>query len=902
MTSTKWVYAFEEGCAEMKELLGGKGAGIAEMTRIGLPVPPGFTITTQACLHTLENEHEFPTDLWLQVTWAMESLGDRMERAFGSDRNPLLVSVRSGSKFSMPGMMDTVLNLGLNDQAVLRLAEKTGDSRFAWDAYRRLVQMFAKVVLRVDPGLLEAVIAAERSGEGVDTDPELSAEGWQRVTRSFKQIVREQSGREFPQDPWEQLELAVHAVFQSWNGKRAVDYRNACGISHDLGTAVNIQAMVFGNTGWDSGSGVAFTRNPASGEKMLYGEYLGNAQGEDVVSGARTPIPVSELGEEMPEILASLIRIATTLETHYRDMQDMEFTIENGKLWMLQTRTGKRTAAAAVKIAVDMVDEGLIEKAEAVSRILPEQIDQLLHPRFDPRALQELEKSGRLLAKGLNASPGAAVGAVVFDADLAHRMGKEDGKAVILVRPETTPDDVHGMLAAQGILTQHGGATSHAAVVARQLGKPCVAGCEALKIDLERRLFTVNGTTVNEGSVISLDGTEGRVFQAALPTIEPDFEEEKDLQKILRWADGIRKLEVWANADDGPQATRARHYGAEGIGLCRTEHMFLGERTAVFQSAILAAADNNPAEFQRILDEQLLTLQRSDFHDIFRAMDRLPVVIRLLDPPLHEFLPSLEALVEATATLAAKGDTGDEYQEKKRLLSIVQDMHEFNPMLGLRGCRLGIMLPPLNKMQVRAIFEAACDAALEGIDVHPEIMIPLTSHVNELKVIQPLLEEVAQNVMEEKGITISYKFGTMIEIPRAALTAGEIAEMAQFFSFGTNDLTQMTYGISRDDAERKFLLAYVEQCILPKNPFQAIDQIGVGRLMEIAVEEGRAVRPSLEVGICGEHGGEPDSIEFCHRTKLNYVSCSPYRVPVARLAAAHAVVKEQKEKEQLVPA
>ncbi len=892
MVATKWVYAFEEGRASMKDLLGGKGANVAEMTTIGLPVPPGFTITTQACIAFLKEGGTFPEGMWDQAVEALESLGKKMGRKFGNNVDPLLVSVRSGSRYSMPGMMDTILNLGLNDEAIQALITKSGDPRFAWDAYRRLVQLFGKVVLHIDGLLFQEIIDRLREEEGVQSDPEVSAEGWEKGVRLFKELIKKESGLDFPQDPWVQLDYAIKAVFKSWNGKRAVDYRNATGISHDLGTAVNIQAMVFGNTGWDSGSGVAFTRNPSTGEKKFFGEYLANAQGEDVVSGARTPIPVQKMETEMPEIWRQLLQVADTLEHHYREMQDTEFTIENGKLWMLQTRNGKRTAAAEIKIAVDMVQEGLITKQEAVKRIETFQIDQLLHPRFDPAAKEKAEKDGRLLAKGLNASPGAAVGVVILDADNAERAAKEDGKPVVLVRPETTPDDVHGMLAAKGILTQHGGATSHAAVVARQLGKPCVAGCEAIKIDLQKRLFTVHGTTVCEGDFISLDGAEGKVYLGSLPTIAPNFEEMTELQTVLGWADEIRHLQVWANADDGEQATRARKYGAQGIGLCRTEHMFLGERTAIFQSAILAAADGDQKKFQKELDEKLLKLQRGDFYDIFKAMNGLPVIIRLLDPPLHEFLPSLEELIEEVTTLriqSAKG--GANLDEKVKLLKIVKDMHEFNPMLGLRGCRLGLMLPPLNKMQVRAIFEAACDATRDGYDVHPEVMIPLTAHVNELKEIQPLLEEVAQQVMNEKGIEVSYKFGTMIEIPRAALTAGEIAQKAQFFSFGTNDLTQMTYGISRDDAERKFLLAYVEKGILPENPFQSIDQTGVGRLMEMAVNEGRSARTDLEVGICGEHGGDPKSIEFCHRIGLNYVSCSPFRVPVARLAAAHAVLK-----------
>jgi len=883
--ATKWVYTFEEGNAGMKNLLGGKGANLSEMTSIGLPVPPGFIITTEACLAYLAEGEQFPEGLWEQTVENMKKLGEKMGRQFGDSNDPLLMSVRSGARISMPGMMDTILNLGLNDQAVEALAERSGDPRFAWDAYRRLIQMFGGVVMNVRGERFEELITRIRNEQGVKTDPEVSAEGWKQVVGWFKNVVREETGQEFPQDAWEQLRLAVEAVFKSWNGKRAIDYRNATGIPHDLGTAVNVQTMVFGNVGWDSGSGVAFTRNPSTGEDDFFGEYLFNAQGEDVVSGARTPIEVHHLKEDLPEAWDTLQEIAETLEKHYREMQDIEFTIENKKLWMLQTRSGKRTAAAAVKIAVDMVNEGLISKEEAVERIEPGQIDQLLHPHFDIEAME----AANVLAKGLNASPGAAVGRVYFTADTAEEMAKA-GQSVILVRPETTPDDVHGMLAARGILTQHGGATSHAAVVARQLGKPCVAGCEDIHIDMNRLQFMVDGTVVKEGDVISLDGASGRVYLGELPTVAPTFDEQPDLQQILEWADEIRRLGVWANADDPEQATRARNYGATGIGLCRTEHMFMGERTEKFQRGILAKQAGNEEEAQRVLDEELLPLQREDFYGIFKAMDGLPVIIRLLDPPLHEFLPPREELIAEVAAARARGE---DVSEAEKLLSTVEDMAEFNPMLGLRGCRLGIMMPELNTMQVRAIFEAACDAALEGVDVHPEVMIPLTSHINELKEIQPLLESVAQQVMAEKNIEIKYKFGTMIEIPRAALTAGEIASMAEFFSFGTNDLTQMAFGISRDDAERKFLLSYVEKGILPVNPFQTIDPIGVGRLMEVAVQEGRAVRSDLEIGICGEHGGDPASIEFCHQLGLNYVSCSPYRVPVARLAAAHAALNEK---------
>ncbi|MBN1122574.1 MAG: pyruvate, phosphate dikinase [Anaerolineae bacterium] len=886
----KWVYTFEEGQASMRNLLGGKGANLGEMTSIGLPVPPGFTVTTEACLAYLDFGETFAEGMWDQVVDGMKDLSKKMGREFGDNSDPLLVSVRSGARISMPGMMDTILNLGLNDESVESLAAKAGD-RFAWDSYRRLVQMFGKVVLNVEGLKFEHFIEQIREKEGVKSDPEVSAEGWKTVVQQFKDLIKKETGTEFPQDPWVQLEYAVAAVFKSWNGAPAINYRNATGIPHDLGTAVNVMAMVFGNVGDDCGTGVAFTRNPATGEIELFGEYLFNAQGEDVVSGARTPLKVADLEERAPEIHERMMEVSSLLEKHYREMQDMEFTVEHGKLWMLQTRNGKRTAAAAVKIAVDMVAEGLISKEEAVGRIEAGQIDMLLHPRFDAKAMADAE----VLTQGLNASPGAAVGVVYLDADTAQAKAQA-GEAVILVRPETTPDDVHGMLAAKGVLTQRGGATSHAAVVARQLGKPCVAGCEDISIDFAAGQFSVGDVVVKVGDVISLDGGTGRVFLGEIPTVAPSFDDQPDLQRILSWADDIRRLQVWANADDPEQATRARRYGAQGIGLCRTEHMFLGDRTEKFQEAILAHQSGDADEFERVLKEILLPLQRDDFHGIFKSMDGLPVIIRLLDPPLHEFLPSLEELIAEVATLKA---TGKSDAAKEHLLAMVEDMHEFNPMLGLRGCRLGITMPSLNKMQVRAIFEAACDAAKEGVTVKPEVMIPLTSHVNEMNKIQPLLVEVAKQVMQEKGIEIEYKFGTMIEIPRAALTAGEMAEVAEFFSFGTNDLTQMTFGLSRDDAERKFLLRYADPDdlnILPVNPFQAIDQVGVGRLMEIAVTEGRATRPDLEVGICGEHGGEPSSIDFCHRIGLNYVSCSPYRVPIARLAAAHAVLKEQGKK------
>jgi pyruvate,orthophosphate dikinase len=781
----------------------------------------------------------------------------------------------------MPGMMDTILNLGLNDESVETLAARAG-KRFAWDAYRRLIQMYGHVVLGIDSLRFEEVIERVMASESVLTDTAVSPAGWQMAVAEFKKLIEQETDQKFPQDPWQQLKSAIEAVFKSWNNKRAVDYRNATGLPHNLGTAVNVVSMVFGNLGRASSSGVAFTRNPATGEPGLYGEYLINAQGEDVVSGARTPSEIHQLEADMPDVWQAFGDVAAKLEKHYRDMQDLEFTVENGKLWMLQARSGKRTAEAAVKIAVDMVKEGLITRAEAVSRIEPNQIDQLLHPRFDMAA----KNAVRLLARGLNASPGAAVGEVCFDADTAEAKFKDNGIAVILVRPETTPDDLHGMIAAEGILTQHGGATSHAAVVARQFGKPCVAGCEEIKIDLKRRQFAVDGRIIKAGDTISLDGTTGQVFEGKIAMIVPSFEEQHDLKTILRWADNFSRLKVWANADTPQQALLARHYGARGIGLCRTEHMFMGERTAKFQEAILADRER----CQSILDDILLPLQRKDFYDIFEAMDGLPVIIRLLDPPLHEFLPSKEELLVDVTRLETLGDISDRYRQKKELLSIVTNMEEMNPMLGQRGCRLGLMRPELNQMQVQAIFEAACDAAQNGIAVHPEIMIPLTSHFKELKMIQPVLAEIAEKVMLRKGIRLDYKFGTMIEIPRAALTADELAATAQFFSFGTNDLTQMTFGISRDDAERKFLVEYVKKGILAKNPFQSLDVDGVGQMITMAAEKGRRTRPDLEIGVCGEHGGDPDSINFFNQVGLNYVSCSPYRIPVARLAAGHSAL------------
>ncbi len=903
--SLKYVYLFHEvdqveelvggDWEEVRGLLGGKGANLADMTRLGIPVPPGFTVTTQACNAYLAAGEKFPPGMWEQEVEAVQAIEEMTGKKFGDPENPLLVSCRSGAKFSMPGMMDTILNIGLNDDVAARMIERSGDARFVYDLYRRLVQMFGSVVMDVPDEVFEAVITGRRRKAGVESDAELSAEDWQVVTRKFKEIFRTYTGMDFPADPYEQLRLATEAVFKSWNSKRAIAYRNAAGIPHDLGTAVNIQTMVFGNMSDNSATGVAMSRNASTGEPELEGDFLINAQGEDVVAGIRHTERLSKLKEEMPEIYAEFEEISRKLEKHYRNMQDMEFTIEDGKLWLLQTRDGKRTAQAEVRIAVDMVDEGLISKKEAVMRVQPAQVDFFLHPQLDAAAVKAVTP----IAKGLNVSPGAAVGVVAFDADTAERWAKEDGRQVIMVRPETKPDDVHGMLAANGILTSRGGRTSHAALVARQFGKPAVVGVGEMEIDLDGRAMSIGDLTIKEGEWISLDGTNGLVYAGKLPTVVPNINNPY-LLKLLSWADEFRKLGVWANADYPRDAERAREYGAEGIGLCRTEHMFFEpERMPIVQQMIMAKT--KPEQIEAI--NKLLPFQRGDFEGLFRAMDGQPVIIRLLDPPLHEFLPSYDDLVLSLAdlkvrlqhghTMAEMDELLGEIRTKQRFLERVEALRELNPMLGTRGVRLGILIPELTRMQVRAIFEAACNCIREGVDVRPEVMIPLISHVNELKVQQAALEEEAKLVMTEQGMEINYKFGTMIEIPRAALTAGEIAEVAQFFSFGTNDLTQTTFGISRDDAESGFLLEYQHRGILDANPFATIDANGVGRLMEIAVTDGRNARPGLEVGICGEHGGDPASIAICHKLNLNYVSCSPFRVPIARLAAAHAALAEE---------
>ena len=896
--SGKWVYLFEEvdeaerqvggKWENVRALLGGKGANLADMTRIGVPVPPGFTVTTEACNAYLAAGEQFPEGMWEQELGALKAVEEKTGKRLGDPESPLLVSCRSGAKFSMPGMMDTVLNIGLNDETAKGMIRLTEDERFVYDAYRRLVQLFASVVLDIPDEPFEEALDELKKERGVASDTDLTAADWKQLTATFKQIVNKHKGFDFPQDPYVQLKLATEAVFKSWNGRRAVDYRNAAGIDHDLGTGVNIQTMVFGNIGWDSGTGVAFTRDPATGEKILYGDYLLNAQGEDVVAGIRNTKNIDEMGSDLPEAYAEFLKICGGLELHYREMQDVEFTIEQKKLWMLQTRDGKRTAKAAIKIAVDMANEGLISREEAVMRVNPSDVDTLMHPQFDLKAKEQAAGEGKLLAKGVNASPGAAVGIAAFDADLAEEWGKV-GKDVIMVRPFTKPDDVHGMIAARGILTSEGGATSHAAVVARQFGRPCVVGASEVIIDLDKRQMSANGVVVKEGEWISIDGGSGQAFVGQIATVSPSFEAETDLITLLSWADEFRGLEVWANADYPQDATRARSFGAQGIGLCRTEHMFFEEeRLPIVQRMILAKSEG---EREKYLDE-LLPYQRSDFEGIFKAMDGLPVIIRLIDPPLHEFMPDERGLLEQIIEKRVKKETNG-LAELEDLLVAVEGMHESNPMMGMRGVRLSIMMPGIVKMQVRAIFEAACNMAKQGVVVRPEVMIPLTGHVNELKAIQPQLEETARQVMTEKGLEIEYKFGTMIEIPRAAVTGDEIAGVAEFFSFGTNDLTQMTFGYSRDDAEARFLLEYVESGILPLNPFQTIDRDGVGELMKMAVEKGRAARPDLEVGICGEHGGDPSSIEFCHLIGLDYVSCSPFRVPIARLAAAHAALKHR---------
>jgi pyruvate, orthophosphate dikinase len=898
----KRVYLFREieeaeayagGMDGVKDLLGGKGANLAEIARLGVPVPPGFTVTTEACIEYLEQADGFPDGLWEEERDAVRRLEEAAGKRFGDALSPLLLSCRSGARFSMPGMMDTILNLGMTDEVAEGMVQLTGDPRFVYDSYRRLVQMFGAVVRGMRDEVFDEVIEERRRRSGVDSDAGLSGDDWREVTDRFKELVRRYTGSDFPQDPWEQLRMATEAVFKSWNGKRAVSYREAAGIPHDLGTAVNIQTMVFGNMGDDSATGVVMSRNPSTGEAKLEGDFLLNAQGEDVVAGTRETLPIAEMERVMPEAYGELEAIARRLERHYRNMQDMEFTVEHGELWVLQTRDGKRTAQAEVRIAVEMVDEGLLSREEAVLRVKPEQVDFFLHPQFEEPA----RSAAALLATGLNVSPGAAVGIVALDADTAEKWGKGEGKDVIMVRPETKPDDVHGMLAARGIVTSRGGRTSHAALVARQFGRPAVVGVGALEIDLEAREARVGEVVIREGEPISIDGLRGEIYVGELPTVVPDIRDEW-LTRLLGWADEFRALAVRANADYPADAERAREYGAEGIGLCRTEHMFFEEdRLPLMREMIMA---RNRTEREEAL-ARLLPLQRADFEGLFRAMEGRPVVIRLLDPPLHEFLPGWEELVRRLSDLKMRlkhletlGEIDGalaEIRAGQDLLSRVEALREENPMLGTRGVRLGILLPELTRMQVRAIFEAAVDCAEDGVEAHVEVMIPLVAHVNELRSQRKELESEARKVMEERGREVPYGFGTMIEVPRAAVTADQIAAEAHFFSFGTNDLTQTVFAISRDDAEAGFLVQYAERGILPDNPFATLDTEGVGALMRTAVELGRGTDPELEIGICGEHGGDPRSIAFCHGLGLDYISCSPYRVPVARLAAAHAALQ-----------
>jgi len=894
----KWVYLFAngkaEGNAKMRDLLGGKGAGLAEMTNAKLPVPPGFTITTEACNAYFAAGKKVPPGLWDQVERALAVVERATKKKLGDAKNPLLVSVRSGAAMSMPGMMDTVLNLGLNDDTRKGLAALTKNERFAADAYRRFISMFGRIVLDIAAEKFDHALEAKKKSARVKSDPELGATQLDDLVREFKSIVQRETGKPFPTDPQTQLRLAIEAVFGSWFGKRAVDYRNTFKISNDLGTACSIVTMVFGNMGEDSGTGVAFTRDPNTGQKVLYGEYLTNAQGEDVVAGLRTPSPISQMKSALPKAYAEFETIAKRLEKHYRDAQDLEFTIERGKLYMLQTRSAKRTAAAAVKIATDMVREGLITKDEAIRRVDPMQVEQLLLPRFDQKEVDRARGAGRFLAKGLNASPGAATGRAVFDADRAVSL-KGQKELVVLVRPETSPDDFHGMVAATGILTARGGSTSHAAVVARGLGLPCVAGVAALDIDLVNREMHVDGKLVREGDQISIDGTTGEVFAGELPTIEPKFREEKELIELLSWADKKRRLGVWVNADTPGECKLARELGAEGVGLARTEHMFRqADRLPIVQDMIMA---DDLAGRQKALDK-LLPFQQGDFREMYEAMDGLPVVIRLIDPPLHEFLREYADLNVDIAVARASGDDGPEIEKKARIYRRLQQLHEDNPMLGLRGCRLLLVYPEILEMQIRAILGAAIDVSERGIKAKPEIMMPLVGTMGELDRLQEQVMQVAETVFTERGKRVAFKFGTMIEIPRACLIADEIAGKAEFFSFGTNDLTQTVLGISRDDAQKSFLTRYVEQKIIPADPFQVLDREGVGAMMKIAIDRGRKTRKDLKIGICGEHGGDPSSIEFCHQVGLTYVSPSTYRVPVARLAAAQAALAGAGQKDR----
>jgi len=877
----KALYFFDEGSGEMRDLLGGKGAGLAEMTRAGLPVPAGFTITTEQCLAFYAAGRAMPAGLDAQIRAAMRELETRTGKGFGDPKNPLLVSVRSGARVSMPGMMDTILNLGLNDQTVAGLAKLTANERFAWDAYRRFIGMFSSVVLDIEKAHFDEIVVAHKARLGVKSDPEIDAATWQTIVGEFQSVVKREAKRPFPQHVGEQLELAIEAVFDSWNSKRAIDYRRYNKLSDDWGTAVSVCSMVFGNMGEDSGTGVAFTRDPNTGEKRLFGEYLRNAQGEDVVAGIRTPEHIEDLKSSQPDVYAQFVAIAHQLETHYRDMQDLEFTVERGKLYMLQTRSGKRSAEAAVKIASDFVAEGLIERGEAVRRVSAQSLDQLFHARIDPN--EKFERA----AKGLNASPGAATGRAAFDPDTAIAFSQA-GDPVVLVRTETTPDDVHGMIASRGVLTSRGGATSHAAVVARGMGLPCVTGCDVLRIDGRTKTATIDGKPFKEGDWITIDGSTGEVILGKLELIPPPSQPPAWLATFLGWADDVRRMEVWANADTPEDARRARDLGATGIGLCRTEHMFMqADRLPIVQQMIISDTPHARAEALA----KLLPFQRDDFTGILEAMAGFPVTIRLLDPPLHEFLPSLEQLlVETTELRITKGEDDATYRQKMHVLGRVRTLHEQNPMLGLRVCRLGIVYPEIYAMQVRAIFEAACALRKRGVDARPDVMIPGVGTPEEMRVTYDAVKTIADEVIAASGVEVAYRIGTMIELPRACVVADQLAEIAQFFSFGTNDLTQTTYGYSRDDAEASFIPRYLDLKILKDDPFQVLDRVGVGGLMREGIAKGRSARADLKIGICGEHGGEPSSVAFCDELGLDYVSCSPYRVPIARLAAAQATL------------
>ena len=909
----KMVYQFSEGDASMNALLGGKGSNLCEMVRMGLPVPPGFVITTETCLDYFKLENQVPDGLAANMRTSVGQVEDAMGRKFGSVERPLLVSVRSGARVSMPGMMDTILNLGINDAIAQGLAEEMGDLRPALDAHRRFLQIYADVVMEVDLGVFEEVLSHYKGKSGVTEDHQLSGDILRDVISDFKSAIRQAAGTDIPTDPWDQLMASTEAVFRSWNNPRAIFYRNHNGIDHDMGTAVTIMAMVFGNLGPTSGTGVLFTRNPATGERKVYGEYLANAQGEDVVAGVRTPQLISTLADVMPEASSQLMTLAAQLETHYRDAQDIEFTIENNRLFILQTRNGKRTPPAAVKIAVEMVKEGAISRNEALLQVNPEDVGQLMVPQFKAD-VDSAEIRTAILARGSGASPGAATGKVYFDATRGAEAA-EKGEAIILVRPETKPDDIHGIAVAVGVVTSRGGATSHAAVVTRGMGKPCIVGCEALQVDPERGIMEANGQTIVEGTEISMDGTSGFVYLSQLETVRPTLDKLSEAIELLSWADETRKLGVWANADTPTDADQAIALGAEGIGLCRTEHMFLDPlRLPSVRRMLLnaeaaqrwrrenpeAAADpltatglpSDVQEFFQALAE-VRQLQIDDFTQILRVMDHRPVIIRLLDAPLHEFLPQHEIVLAELAELRVKGAPSHELKEKEEFLQLVESLREANPMLGHRGCRLGLTYPAIYEMQMEAIITASGNLIKDGVQVHPEIMVPLTSHVEEMRRLRHTLTGVAEHIQQQMGVSVPYKFGTMIETPRGALIAGEVARESDFFSFGTNDLTQMAFGFSRDDAEGKFLRYYVEEGILPADPFTTIDSEGVGVLVAMAVEKGRSTKPDMEMGICGEHGGDPASIDFCHNVGLNYVSCSPYRVPVARLAAAQAVLKQR---------